>query len=212
MDAAFALHPRKGAAATDLPMIGEVFAMTAPRAARLAVRSMSPDYQSQDAEFTASFKETHKVIEGLSAGIEYDGDLGAALAGSVIGGLTSFATAWITQRQQANVQWLLEDKRKRQELYNHFIEEASKLYADALLNNQINFSALVALYALVSKMRVLSGQEIVEAAETVLRMIVDRYFLPNKTISDLRPMLDSGALDPLQNFSEACRRELDPLH
>jgi hypothetical protein len=27
----------------------------------------------------------------------------AALAGSVIGGLTTFAAAWVTQRQQANV-------------------------------------------------------------------------------------------------------------
>jgi hypothetical protein len=31
----------------------------------------------------------------------------SALAGSVIGGLTTFAAAWVTQRQQANVQWLL---------------------------------------------------------------------------------------------------------
>ena len=29
----------------------------------------------------------------------------SALAGSVIGGLTTFAAAWVTQRQQANVQW-----------------------------------------------------------------------------------------------------------
>ena len=33
----------------------------------------------------------------------------AALAGSLIGGLTTFAAAWVTQRQQANVQWLLQE-------------------------------------------------------------------------------------------------------
>ena len=49
----------------------------------------------------------------------------AALAGSVIGGLTTFAAAWVTQRQQANVQWLLQEKTRRQELYQQFIEEAS---------------------------------------------------------------------------------------
>ena len=37
----------------------------------------------------------------------------AALAGSVIGGLTTFAAAWVTQRQQANVQWLLQEKTRR---------------------------------------------------------------------------------------------------
>ena len=41
----------------------------------------------------------------------------AALAGSLIGGLTTFAAAWVTQRQQANVQWLLQEKTRRQELY-----------------------------------------------------------------------------------------------
>ena len=46
----------------------------------------------------------------------------AALAGSLIGGLTTFAAAWVTQRQQANVQWLLQEKTRRQELYQQFIE------------------------------------------------------------------------------------------
>src|ERR1700759_674880 len=58
----------------------------------------------------------------------------AALAGSLIGGLTIFAAAWVTQRQQANVQWLLQEKTRRQELYQQFIEEASKLYVDALIS------------------------------------------------------------------------------
>ena len=61
----------------------------------------------------------------------------AALAGSVIGGLTTFAAAWVTQRQQSNVQWLLQEKTRRQELYRQFIEDASKLYVDALLHDQV---------------------------------------------------------------------------
>jgi hypothetical protein len=74
-----------------------------------------------------------------SARIENDDDMNAgyvsafaALAGSLIGGLTTFAAAWVTQRRQANVQWLLQEKTRRQELYQQFIEEASKLYVDAL--------------------------------------------------------------------------------
>ncbi len=38
--------------------------------------NLSTGYLSFDADFTASLKITHKVIEGLSAGIEYYGDLG----------------------------------------------------------------------------------------------------------------------------------------
>lgn len=79
----------------------------------------------------------------------------AALAGSIIGGLTSFAAAWVTQRQQANVQWLLHDKSRRQELYKQFIDEASKPYADALVHNQVEIPALVSVYALISRMRII---------------------------------------------------------
>ena len=74
----------------------------------------------------------------------------AALAGSLIGGLTTFAAAWVTQRRQANVQWLLQEKTRRQELYQQFVEEASKLYVDALIHDQAPIPALVSLYASIN--------------------------------------------------------------
>jgi membrane protein YqaA with SNARE-associated domain len=109
----------------------------------------------------------------------------AALAGSVIGGLTTFAAAWITQRQQANVQWLLQEKTRRQELYQQFIEEASKLYVDALMHDQAAIPPLVSLYASVNKMRVVSTPGVTERADKLVRMIVETYFLPNKTLPEL---------------------------
>jgi hypothetical protein len=135
----------------------------------------------------------------------------AALAGSVIGGLTTFAAAWVTQRQQANVQWLLQEKTRRQELYQLFIEEASKLYADALLHDQVAISPLVGLYALINKIRIFSSPGIAERADKIARLIIDTYFLPNKTLPELRAIMDSGALDPLRDFSEMCRDELSAL-
>lgn len=135
----------------------------------------------------------------------------AALAGSVIGGLTTFAAAWVTQRQQANVQVLLQEKTRRQELYKEFIEEASKLYVDALFTNQVAIPPLVSLYATINKMRVGSSTGIAERADKIARIIIETYFLPNKTLSELRAMVESGALDPLRDFSEACREELSAL-
>jgi hypothetical protein len=135
----------------------------------------------------------------------------AALAGSVIGGLTSFAVAWVTQRHQANVQWLLQEKTRRQELYQQFIEEASNLYVDALIHDQTAIPPLVSLYASINKMRVISDPGIAERADKVVRIIVDTYALPNKTFQELRALLDSGALDPLRDFSEACHEELSIL-
>jgi len=135
----------------------------------------------------------------------------AALAGSIIGGLTTFAAAWVTQRQQANVQWLLQEKTRRQELYQQFIEEASKLYTDALMHDQVAISPLVGLYALINKIRIFSSPGIAERADKIVRMIIDTYFLPNKTLPEVRAMMESGALDPLRDFSEMCRDELSAL-
>ena len=135
----------------------------------------------------------------------------AALAGSLIGGLTTFAAAWVTQRRQANVQWLLQEKTRRQELYQQFVEEASKLYMDALIHDETSLPPLVSLFALINKMRIVSNSGIAELADKVVRMIVDTYVSPNKTLPELRAMVNSGALDPLREFSEACREELRAL-
>ena len=61
---------------------------------------------------------------------------------------------------------------------------------------------------MISRMRVLASATIVENADTVARMIVNTYLAPNKTFPELRYMVNSGALDPLRDFSEASREEL----
>jgi hypothetical protein len=50
----------------------------------------------------------------------------AALAGSAIGGLTSFASAWLTQYRQDRANRLSGEKARRQKLYKQFIDEAAK--------------------------------------------------------------------------------------
>jgi hypothetical protein len=37
------------------------------------------------------------------------------------------------------------------------------------------------------------------------------YALPNKSFQEVRAMMESGALDPLRDFSEACHEELSRL-
>src|ERR1700756_3889536 len=86
----------------------------------------------------------------------------AALAGSAIGGLTSLASAWLTQNHQDRAKGILQDKSRRQKLYKQFIDEASKLYADALAHDEAEVAALVSVYALISQIRVLSGAAVVE--------------------------------------------------
>jgi hypothetical protein len=132
----------------------------------------------------------------------------AALAGSTIGGLTSLATSWLTQRQQFRSQQLGHALSKREELYTLFIEEAVRLYTDAYEHDKADASKLVNLYALASKMRVMSSPPIVESADGVIRTIIETYLAPNKTLRDAAEILDNEALNPLRDFSNAARAEL----
>ena len=136
----------------------------------------------------------------------------AALAGSMIGGLTSVASAWLTQHYQDRVKRLSNEKTKRQKLYKQFIIEASKLYADALVHDQAEVSALVSVYALISRMRVISSSAVVDKAEVVVHLIIDTYFRPNRTFSEFRELINGHAIDPLRVFSEECRAELNALN
>ena len=132
----------------------------------------------------------------------------AALAGSTIGGLTSLTASWLTQHVQFRAQQRASDLSRREELYKDFIEEASRLYADAFAHDQAEVVNLVNLYALVSRMRVRSSPRIVESADRVVRVIIETYLAPNKTFRDVTEILDNDAMDPLREFSHACREEL----
>ena len=137
----------------------------------------------------------------------------AALAGSAIGGLTSLAASWLTQRVQFRAQRLAHDIERREDLYKDFIEEASKSYTDASEHDLTDVSKLVRLYALVARMRVLSSREVIEQADKVMRGIVETYLAPNKTIRDAvaDALKDNRGLDqalnPLRDFANACRDE-----
>jgi hypothetical protein len=71
----------------------------------------------------------------------------SALGGAIIGGLTSLLASFFAQRSQARVQWISQDRTRRQEVYKEFIEEASKCYADALQHDEADIPELVNLFA-----------------------------------------------------------------
>ena len=128
----------------------------------------------------------------------------AALAGSAIGGLTSFATPWATLRSQTRAQRRASEADKREALFGRFLDEAAKLYADALQHNRDEASDLIGLYALQGRIRLTASTRAVETADTVARTIMDAYSEPNMTLDEIR----AAAIDPLQDFSEAARQEL----
>jgi hypothetical protein len=132
----------------------------------------------------------------------------AALAGSAIGGLTSFATSWTTLQTQARAQRLAAEREARAALFGRFLDEAAKLYSDALQNRRDDITATIGIYALINRIRLISSPQVVEAADTVARIIVDAYLAPNITMEEMRANWIDRHVDPLRDFSEACRQEL----
>jgi hypothetical protein len=133
----------------------------------------------------------------------------AALAGAALGGLTSFASSWTTLRVQMRAEQEASSKSRRQELYKSFIEEASRMYGDALIHDTLEVSVLIGLYALINRMRITSSRTVIEHAAWVARTITDTYNQPNKTPAELEAMIQSGGGDLLHAFSEVCRKELE---
>jgi hypothetical protein len=132
----------------------------------------------------------------------------SALAGSAVGGFTSTVTTWLTQRAQTRAGQLVHEITRREELYRDFITAASKTYGDALVSSEPQLPELVALYGMISRMRVVSGPRIVACADKIMLTIVDTYFSPNHSVRELRDLLKAGAgIDPLRDFSEAAREE-----
>src|SRR5713226_7210 len=122
----------------------------------------------------------------------------AAIAGSVVGGLTSGITTWLSQRAHARAGQLALEMSRRDDLYKDFIVAASKAYGDALLSSEPQVPELVALSALISRMRVLSLPRTVESSEKIMEATISAYFAPNRTISELHDLMKSGGgIDPL---------------
>lgn len=130
------------------------------------------------------------------------------LAGVTIGGLTSFTTSWFTQRAQLRDRHLEAERQKREDLFSEFIAEASRLYGDALSHEKDDVTGLVALYALLARMRLLASRPVVSAAEQILDVIIETYLQPNRSLHELRTLAQQGGMNFLTEFGEACRAEL----
>src|SRR5258708_4801156 len=132
----------------------------------------------------------------------------AAGLGSLAGAAATIVTTLVTQRTQAsraNSEWKL---RVRESLYWEFITEASRLSVDALLNSLDRPDKLVVLYGILSRIRLVAGADVLRKAETCCRRILEVYRQPNMTSDQIRAAFEANELDPLKDFSDACRAEL----
>ena len=134
----------------------------------------------------------------------------AAIFGSIVGALGSVVGTWITQRHQDIRDLLAKTIVRRESLYSDFIAESARLLVDAMVQSNSDPQKLIPLYALLNRIRLSSSAPVLETGEAVIRIIVATYPKPNLTPEQIESRAVSGD-DPLRQFSDACRKELDSM-
>jgi hypothetical protein len=131
----------------------------------------------------------------------------AAIAGSIVGGLASFLTTYLTQRHQARSDLMSREAAHREELYSQFIKEAVNVYVDSLDKSLEKPASLIEMYSLIGRIRLVSDDKVLAAAEKAADAVVESYHRPPTTFDMMVTMVREGQFDPLKEFTEACREE-----
>jgi hypothetical protein len=135
----------------------------------------------------------------------------SGMAGTLIGGTATVATAWVTQQKLSRRELVREEVRKREALYGEFIRECAKLLMDAYTHALEQPETLLPVYALLNRVRLTASPPVLALAEGLLARITDQYFASNLTVHELRALARSDKADPLKAFGEGCRAELKAM-
>jgi len=133
----------------------------------------------------------------------------AALGGSLVGGFSSVAATFIGQRLQARWTQLGAELEERERLYGLFVEEAVHLFVDAIQRSRIDPAKIMRLYSKVARIRLMSTDQVLHAAEEVGKRLFEAYERPPDDPAEVLARYANGEdnLDPLREFTEACRQE-----
>jgi hypothetical protein len=134
----------------------------------------------------------------------------AAILGALAGALGSSVSTWIAQRHQDRRDMLFRKIAHREQLYSDFISESARVMADAVQHTFQDPSKLIAMFALISRMRLSSSVSVLKSAERIVEITLRRYAEPNLTPEEIRSGFGKRE-DPLREFSDVCRRELESL-
>src|SRR5215469_969847 len=110
----------------------------------------------------------------------------SAVMGSLVGAFTSFVTTYANQRNQYRRDFLSRQFAQRENLYAEFINEAARLMADSLEQEMVKPSALVPIYGLENRIRLIASDEVVQASRRAIQEIVESYRRPRMTEEDIR--------------------------
>jgi hypothetical protein len=99
----------------------------------------------------------------------------AALGGSVVGATTPVLSNFVLQRSLTQREMTNREIVQREEFYSEFIRQGTSCYAKALSQSLDNLDEVVAMYALVNRIRLFASISVLEAAETFVKKLVETF-------------------------------------
>jgi hypothetical protein len=137
----------------------------------------------------------------------------AALSGSALGGLTPIVSNYLIQRGLTQRELLTRELAERQSMYSEFIRFGTTLYVRAITNEpqHENLDDLVALYALVGRIRLYASGAVFKAAEDFAALVTEKYGNEAIPMEVLRSAAVKSRVNPLSAFSIECRKELEGI-
>jgi hypothetical protein len=136
----------------------------------------------------------------------------AALGGSVVGATSPVVSNFVLQRSQTQRELTNREIGQREELYSEFIRHGTSCYAKALSQSLENLDEIVAMYALVNRIRLFASRSVLEAAEAFVKKLVATYGETNMTIEQIKLVALEQHADPLNDFALKCRAELREVY
>jgi hypothetical protein len=135
----------------------------------------------------------------------------AAVAGTLLGGLTSFATTYFTVRRQGHDERVLRDLERREELYAKFNELGSNLIVDAIEHPLDDPRKLIGIAALAGRIRLTGSTDVLHAAEAVIDHLIETYQRPPADLGAVVRAAPHEIMAPLTAFTQACRAERERM-
>ena len=131
----------------------------------------------------------------------------AAILGSAVGGLSSFATTFFSQRAASRRDSITKELANREVLYADLIKEATNLLIDSLDRTLDKPTNLIGLYSLAGRICLVSSEKVVLEADKVIETIIESYSSAPTTFWEVHDYHVKTNSNPLHAFAQACREE-----
>ncbi len=136
----------------------------------------------------------------------------AALGGSVIGATTPVLSNFVLQRSLTQRELTNREIVQREELYSEFIRQGTACYAQLLAQSLENIDEIVAMYALVNRIRLFASSSVLDAAEAFVKKLVEKFGDKSMSIEQIKSVALEQHADPLNDFALKCRAELREVY